>query len=467
MFLFLAFQRQQLLIRRHCRSNRVFLRWFMLGLAVIDAIVQLELCFWELFVSSNSFVSLCLNASLTSESPKISFWKNKLVMELSESDWAWLSEGILDGILDSIVSFYDYARFSAVCKHWYSVARHRRRQLMELWSVQLPLLMFPSAEGRENQQSLYNVITGKTHDFKLNYNRRCCGYSHGWLATLGKDMLITLRNPFLNQIITLPPIFLKVNLSDDDPYSNEYRIYKVVMSHNPYLYPDKYEVVAIYDGCLAILKPGSQSWAYLDNEHTLFTCSVDIIYYEDMLLVINDYELMSINANGSRPQMERIAWNDNEYGHLPGMRTNYLVKSSGGDLLYICRYIDWDNAMTLTFKIFTPTNKAKINKLYWREIKSLGDDALFLGDSHSLCVKASNFPGCKPNTMYFAPHSWDISCYRGLHDMGVFNLENGSITPYYHCDQSQRYFPPPFWVVPTLGDNIHVQLTTPLAIGDE
>ncbi|XP_038709387.1 F-box protein At2g17036-like [Tripterygium wilfordii] len=370
-------------------------------------------------------------------------------MESLESHWAWLPEGILEEILDCIVSFYDYARFCAVCKHWYSIAHHRRRHLMELWSVQLPLLMFPSADGCEDQQSLYNVTSGKTYDFNMHYNRRCCGYSHGWLATLGKDLLITLRNPFLNQIITLPPIFPVVNSSEDDPW----RVYKVVLSHNPYLYPDKYEVVAMYDGYLTILKPGSQSWTYLDKEPFIFKCYNDIIYYKDMLLVINDYQLVSINANGSRPQAEIVTWNNNDYERLPGERLAYLVKSSGGDLLYICRYINWDDELTLTFKIYTLTNKAKTNKSRWREIKSLGDDALFLGDSHSLCVKASNFPGCKPNVIYFAPHSWYTSYDTGLNDMGVFDLEEQRITPHYPCDQSRRYFPPPVWVVPTLGDN--------------
>lgn len=35
------------------------------------------------------------------------------------------------------------------------------------------------------------------------------------------------------------------------------------------------------------------------------------------------------------------------------------------------------------------------------EVKSIGDEALFLGAGHSVSVLASNFPGCKPNSIYY------------------------------------------------------------------
>ncbi|XP_038709381.1 probable F-box protein At1g44080 [Tripterygium wilfordii] len=157
---------------------------------------------------------------------------------------------------------------------------------------------------------------------------------------------------------------------------------------------------------------------------------------------------MSINANGSRQQLKPIVLD----GPSPGIDDTsvaYLVKSCGGVLLYIRRYICCVDDVTLTFKVYrmcrnSINNKAKGNLLYWREIKNMGDDALFLGGRHLLCVKASNFPGCKPNAIYFAPHYWEIK-----YDMGVFNLKDDSMTPLYPYDQSRTCILRPVWVVPT------------------
>ncbi|XP_038711735.1 F-box protein At5g25290-like [Tripterygium wilfordii] len=423
-------------------------------------------------------ITTLINITSTSasflQSPNLSFsliQPDKLLMELSESNWAWLPKDILDGILDGIVSFYDYARFGAVCKHWYSVAKQRRQQLMELWSVQLPLLMFPSAYGSDHQHTLYNVTTSKTYDFKYNlphYQKRLCGYSHGWFATTDKGLRITLRNPFLNQIITLPPM---ISAKSSGYYFrrprrrrdyDKYWIYKLVLSHNPYMYPDKYEVVVLCDECLAVLKPGTKSWVYV-YEH--YTFSNDIIYYEGMLLLMDNSELVSIIVNESRPrQVETRVLND---GLLPRVDDDdkcveYLAKSSEGDLLYIRRYISYVDCKTTTFRIYSIrrdsliTNKDKANEqLYWHEVRSLGDDALFLGDRQSFCVKSSNFPDCKPDAIYFVPHFWDTA----IHDMGVFNLKDESITPHYDSDRSPRFlWPPSVWMVPTLGSAAHLQL---------
>ncbi|KAL6282937.1 hypothetical protein ACE6H2_013866 [Prunus campanulata] len=37
----------------------------------------------------------------------------------------------------------------------------------------------------------------------------------------------------------------------------------------------------------------------------------------------------------------------------------------------------------------------------WVEIESIGTDALFLGWNVCMSVSASDFPGCRPNSIYF------------------------------------------------------------------
>ncbi|KAF5731184.1 F-box protein [Tripterygium wilfordii] len=89
----------------------------------------------------------------------------------------------------------------------------------------------------------------------------------------------------------------------------------------------------------------------------------------------------------------------------------------------------------------------KFEEFDWDQIHSIGDDEIFVGDnSNSMCVDASNFPGCMPNTIYYTGDSEEP------HDWGVFDLKDGIITRHYCGDQIQREgLPPPVWIVPTLG----------------
>ncbi|XP_038683802.1 F-box protein At2g17036-like [Tripterygium wilfordii] len=380
-------------------------------------------------------------------------------MEFQESDWAWVPEIVLEGILDCIVSFYDYARFGAVCKHWYCVAKYRRRQFMELWSRQLPLLMIPAADGRRDQRRLHNVVTGKTYDFllSLRYDRRCVGYSHGWLATNCKNTIITLRNPFLNQAILLPSLKSPFQMSTCPTNWYDYDVNKVVLSHNPYLYPDRYAVMSMsyVNISLAVLKPGSDSWTHFDKSQN---DTDDIIYHKGVFLAVDRKgELVEIKClNSSSPKMETIVSRENCEKIIHTIV--YLVESSDGSLLLIRKYMDFYDDVTPHFKVSRLVrSENKVKKPYWDEIKSLGDEAVFVGDSDTLCIRASNFPGCRPNCIYFDYHSGHYLKPRKLCDMGIFNLEDGSITGHYTSDdESLNNWPHAAWIVPTLGDEATV-----------
>ena len=89
-------------------------------------------------------------------------------------------------------------------------------------------------------------------------------------------------------------------------------------------------------------------------------------------------------------------------------------------------------------------------------MKSLGDEALFVGDNQSMSILASNFPGCQPNSIYFTDDSIDVfaikNTYRpkGPFDMGIYCLENGTFQKHYTPKYKHRYLAPPLWVVPPL-----------------
>ncbi|CAK9142478.1 unnamed protein product [Ilex paraguariensis] len=80
--------------------------------------------------------------------------------------------------------------------------------------------------------------------------------------------------------------------------------------------------------------------------------------------------------------------------------STYIVESSAGELILIHRYMvpvgDSENP-NFSFRIF----KLQFNSSERVELESLGGDALFLSDNHSIAVLASDFLVCQPNSMYF------------------------------------------------------------------
>lgn len=87
----------------------------------------------------------------------------------------------------------------------------------------------------------------------------------------------------------------------------------------------------------------------------------------------------------------------------------------------------------------------------WREKKSLGAKAVFLGDNASISVEASKFPGIKANCIYYTDDCWEsYQCFKRRvgKDMGIYNLEDESQTPFY---KGESFSPicPPIWVNPS------------------
>lgn len=141
----------------------------------------------------------------------------------------------------------------------------------------------------------------------------------------------------------------------------------------------------------------------------------------------------------------------------------YVVKSTKGDLLHVVRFCELKKEdgsssssscgeyITTHFMVFKvpPFNHEECEGYEIAEVESLGDEALFVGDNYSVSVLASKFGGCQPNCIYFTDDSINfrqnasIAC-----DMGIFNLEDGTIAQ--HCPPScwEKGMPTPFWITP-------------------
>ncbi|KAA8526986.1 hypothetical protein F0562_008785 [Nyssa sinensis] len=140
----------------------------------------------------------------------------------------------------------------------------------------------------------------------------------------------------------------------------------------------------------------------------------------------------------------------------------YIVESTG-DLLIVFRYcveaVDMDgNIIDDMFEYEDSsepvygTVRFDVYKLHrqqnkWSYIKSIGDRALFLGINHSLSLSSKDFPELRGNSIYFTDDDLDElrteeTSIGGL-DLGIFNLEDNSVKPYYPRGNLQKIIRPP------------------------
>ncbi|PIA55487.1 hypothetical protein AQUCO_00700051v1, partial [Aquilegia coerulea] len=340
-----------------------------------------------------------------------------------EINWLDLPDHILSLIADLLNREKDLIHFGAVCHPWQSVCIDtltRRR------SHRLPLLMFATEYYQDDQtRSFYNLTDSTVYDAQVQvpHNMHCPGSSHGWLFTVCPK---TFKVPFLssNNEITLPPLTaFQHGFVGDNILENFYVgfLEKAVLSSNPASDPN-YVIMAINNGSykLAFYKPGDNVWTSLDSR---FVRIVDIIYYRDRFYVINrEGQVFSFDFNHEEaPKVSTIALHPPE-----GVRADqrYLVESSG----YLLQ--------------LDPIEQK------WVELDNLGGRILFLGHNTSLSVSASDFPECKPNSIYFTDDYYD-GYYEesgfGGHDMGVYDLKNRTIEWHYPTEAKWIY-PPPVWI---------------------
>lgn len=135
-----------------------------------------------------------------------------------------------------------------------------------------------------------------------------------------------------------------------------------------------------------------------------------------------------------------------------GMKQRYFVvdESSFGDdhVMLVNRDMDIyvHPEKTLSFDVY----KVNMSERRVEHIKCIGDRAIFLGLNHSFCLSATEFPGLKPNSIYFTDDSLNE---RLGHDTGIYSLEDNSITPCYpfvdELKKGEINPPPLIWVAPT------------------
>ncbi|XP_021803102.1 putative F-box protein At1g65770 isoform X1 [Prunus avium] len=369
-------------------------------------------------------------------------------------------------ILDKLLEPIDHVHFAAVCKQWRSMSKLYNQATQRWCNKQLPPMLLIPNQDDDHRRVVYSISEGRVYNnirLQVPFSRRCCGSSHGWLATVDTTEqgcpMVVLRNPFTKaKPIFLPP--LDILIAKYETSYHEHYVRKVILSVDPTMNPENYVVVALYGRwpMLAFIKSGQNTWTY-PSPNGNFS---DVIFYKSKVYAleamgdIESLDVFSSDYNPSQPPQLKPRTPFQPF--QPYCFHAYLVESTKGDLLHILRFyalIDGRfrhgaGRRTTHFVIykwvFDNEDEGCIGHNV--EVKSIGDEAVFVGDNHSISILASNLPGCQPNSIYYSDDY--ISNYPSLegdepYDMGIFNLEDGTITQHYSLhSNSQRAI----WVVP-------------------
>ncbi|KAE8698325.1 putative Adenine nucleotide alpha hydrolases-like superfamily protein [Hibiscus syriacus] len=323
--------------------------------------------------------------------------------------------------------FNDLVQAKSVCCSW--------NLLGDELTSKMPWLMLPSKKQVEEDDGIkvnnngyhgfLNLKENRLYSLKTapkEFSECCCiGSSHGWLVFLQEKAVPFLFNPFKQLRIELPSVDRQLGLEKMD-----------IICHRNHLYAlsdkNSIEVWDLHIGGNHVKKKSDFVFAFPDKS------------------LAKEKSFRDVCTSGF-----------------------YLVESCG-DLLFVVRfigdYVDWDGTLlheqdhltqdsnhpkvcpyrTFLFHVY----KMDFKELKWVEMDTLGDRALFLGRNQLASVSTRCFLNCEKDCIYFSDDCWeriDEDYLYGGHDMGIYNLKDGSLKPVFEFS-SDKIQPQPCWVIP-------------------
>ncbi|KAL3629703.1 hypothetical protein CASFOL_026925 [Castilleja foliolosa] len=379
-----------------------------------------------------------------------------------------------------------------------------------------PWLMLPpefeGGGGGTMSYKFYNLADNKVQipscpsDAIRHLKLTCRGSSHGWLALLRPhhdDFF--LYNPITRRHIMLPSIMNLPGFPRD--------VRKLILSCSPDEDEESCRAVMITTRHeLAFCCPGrSKEWTLLSDEKSSTTWE-DCVYSAPLKLlfvITNDDKLETWDISSPPKLINITGWNRKKgyFSSSVVSRLNFFywgaiecLVVAGEDLLLVRRYIMEEvgldgqcygsnlderhpdyvaeddpaffekinkcpsscNYMTFGFDIWKHDSEEK-GKFHYLDSSSLGDLALFVGKhNHGIAIKATEFPGVKPGSVYFTDGYYTGSLEGGPddrdtfggggQDIGIYNYKNKTVSPcYYPCEPSspKPNLPAPMWFFPS------------------
>ncbi|PRQ20039.1 hypothetical protein RchiOBHm_Chr7g0223801 [Rosa chinensis] len=392
----------------------------------------------------------------------------------SDSKWAVsLTVDVAFVILDKLLEPIDHVHFAAICKLWHSFAEHYNRTTRRWPKLLPPMLILPG-----DQDLIYSLSEGKVyHKISLampRFNfRRYYACGNGWLASMhGPNSTIHFLNPFTRATHVLRCRGWRFGRSTEPKQARMSpeleQAPKLILFGDPSVNGgNSFMVVAFYttDSTLGFIRGGQSFCSSIETmEQYAIT---DAIFYKGQVYAVdkNLGRIMSFDVKTctSGDSLKAKILNTT---YMRSSSQSYLVESTKGELLHVRRFLkvqrEWDQLtmpVTFTFKVYKMVFDDNGYVVQQVELKTLGDETLFVGDSQSMSISASRFSWCQPNSIYYTSDSITVEDdYRNFNsccqcDMGIFNLEEGTTTPLqcYPQHSSEEYrLKPATWILPPI-----------------
>ncbi|XP_049348511.1 F-box protein At2g17690-like [Solanum verrucosum] len=367
-------------------------------------------------------------------------------------DWSELQPELLALIARRLNLIEDYSIFRTVCKSWHSAATKNN---FNSDLPRVPWLMLAEEDGSSSCRKFFSLYNGMILKKRIpKASRKLCMESLGWLITVGEDEgEVSLLHPFSGVQIELPHQNSTADYSGRRTGNQCTFFKKAVLSASP-SHTSDYILMVIDGGYIKFWKRGDLRWNKiildLGTRSPRFARGRDLVYFNgyfysvDCLGRIIVYDV----AGPQYPRSLLVA--QIPFGHRGFVGELYILESLES-LFVVSRkgvHLRYFRDGTTDFRVF----QVDLASGKGTETRELGDRAFFVGYNASISVQASQFPGIKPNHIYFTDHylgSYQTFEEGGGLDMGVFNLADGSIQPHYNGVSLSR-ISPPTWVTPTL-----------------
>ncbi|CAN8253090.1 unnamed protein product [Cochlearia groenlandica] len=259
-------------------------------------------------------------------------------------------------------------------------------------------------------------VTHKTFPKTLyELETRVIGSSRGWIAFMSKlDGTIHLSDVFnLARVITLPfisgisrlPSSVVINISISSPHDqdDDYIVFVKLLGHDMYYCrPNRVShwTNVFLGGNHALLSDA----VYSPRNQRLFSVITGASFLLSFALNMNNrYTRLHLKNYPKMPQ--------SEWAVLAScFKTKHLAESSScGKCFLVRRYVEtYDRGdqeiiykKTKRFMVFVLDKKVKDGEICATHTQDIGDVCIFFGNNETFCVQASEYPGLKPNTIYY------------------------------------------------------------------
>ncbi|XP_027165925.1 uncharacterized protein LOC113765880 [Coffea eugenioides] len=304
-------------------------------------------------------------------------------------------------------------------------------------------------------------------------DNRIVGCSHGWVMILSKNSEFTLMNVLSRSIIQLPQAKVKPSSHTSSEQLRRTLIDKAILSVDP-SHNDNYKVIIIYglNKKLAFHCCGDKTWTTFGDSQYYH----DLVWFSNMLytlrggITIEGWDFAD-SCTPTRKVCVQCSYTPTLSFPSDRCTTQWYLVPLLGEMLFIVRFVgefvnhegellcEGDllgeediHPLTCPYRTFYfQVYKVDVIEKKVEEVRSLKDQVIFLGGNHSFSVSARDYQELKGNSIYFTDDYWDRmfeDYLYGGHDIGVFSLEDKSISPIYECDFVQRFYPTPFWIMP-------------------